>query len=56
MPRLQEFLTLDHTEIGDWYRHQYPAVFNAGAPGPFDKLRVNGRKDSATAPATNRSA
>ena len=27
VPRLKEFLTLGHGEIGDWYRRQYPAVF-----------------------------
>jgi hypothetical protein len=27
VPRLKEFLTLDHAAIGDWYRLQYPAVF-----------------------------
>lgn len=27
VPRLKEFLTLGHDEVGDWYRLQYPAVF-----------------------------
>lgn len=27
VPRLKEFLTLEHEEIVDWYRRQYPGVF-----------------------------
>ncbi|MGM9482337.1 MFS transporter [Roseateles sp. NT4] len=27
VPRLKEFLTLEHGEIEDWYRRQYPTVF-----------------------------
>lgn len=27
VPRFKEFLTLDHDEVADWYRRQYPAVF-----------------------------
>jgi MFS family permease len=27
VPRLKEFLTLDHLQVGDWYLHQYPGVF-----------------------------
>ncbi|MGM9488438.1 MFS transporter [Ideonella sp. YS5] len=27
VPRLKEFLSLDHAAIGDWYRLQYPAAF-----------------------------
>ena len=27
VPRLKEFLTLEHDEIADWYRLQYPATF-----------------------------
>ncbi len=27
VPRLREFLTLGHTEVVDWYGHQYPQVF-----------------------------
>jgi hypothetical protein len=27
VPRFKEFLSLDHEEVADWYRHKYPAVF-----------------------------
>lgn len=27
VPRFKEFLTLDHDEVADWYRRQYPALF-----------------------------
>lgn len=27
VPRLKEFLALDHDEITDWYRRQYPSIF-----------------------------
>lgn len=27
VPRFREFLSLGHTEVADWYRRQYPAVF-----------------------------
>jgi MFS family permease len=27
VPRFREFLALGHDEVGDWYRRQYPAVF-----------------------------
>jgi len=27
VPRLKEFLTLDHAQATDWYRRQYPSVF-----------------------------
>lgn len=27
VPRLEEFLSLGHGQVADWYQHQYPAVF-----------------------------
>jgi MFS family permease len=27
VPRLREFLTLEHDEVVDWYRREYPAIF-----------------------------
>jgi MFS family permease len=28
VPRLKEFLSLEHDDIADWYRKQYPALFS----------------------------
>jgi len=27
VPRLKEFLSLEHTDVIDWYSRQYPHVF-----------------------------
>jgi MFS family permease len=34
VPRSREFLALDHEEVRNWYRHQYPEVF----PAPGQKV------------------
>jgi hypothetical protein len=29
VPRFKEFLALEHAQVADWYRVQYPGVFRA---------------------------